>query len=57
VGFNVLEADLAPDAWDWWTQFTLHDRHCRADPAGEAKIIQQDGGRWLSYGYVIAQKF
>lgn len=23
---------------------------------GEAKIIQQDGGRWLTYGYVIARK-
>jgi SAM-dependent methyltransferase len=56
AGFNVLEADLAPDAWDWWTQFTLHDPHCKGDPQGEAKIIQQDGGRWLSYGYVIAQK-
>ncbi len=56
AGFNILEADLAPDASDWWTQFTLNDPHCKADPQGEAKIIQQDGGRWLSYGYVIAQK-
>jgi SAM-dependent methyltransferase len=56
VGFNILEADHAPDAWTWWSQFSLHDPHCQADPNGEAKIIQQDGGRWLSYGYVIAQK-
>ena len=56
AGFNILEADYAPDAWSWWTQFALNDPHCRADPQGEAKIIQKDGGRWLSYGYVIAQK-
>jgi cyclopropane fatty-acyl-phospholipid synthase-like methyltransferase len=56
VGFNILEADLAPDAWNWWMQFVQNDPHCKADPQGEAKIIRQDGGRWLSYGYVIAQK-
>ncbi len=55
-GFNILEADYAPDAWNWWNQFTLHDPHCQADPEGEARIIWQDGGRWLSYGYVIAHK-
>ncbi len=56
AGFKILEADLAPDAWDWWDQFVHNDPYCKADPQGEAKIIQQDGGRWLSYGYVIAQK-
>jgi cyclopropane fatty-acyl-phospholipid synthase-like methyltransferase len=56
MGFNILEADYAPDAWNWWSQFAIHDPHCQADPQGEARIIQQDGGRWLSYGYVIAQK-
>jgi cyclopropane fatty-acyl-phospholipid synthase-like methyltransferase len=56
VGFEVIEAGNAPDAWHWWYEFSRYDPHCKADPAGEAKIIQQDGGRWLSYGYVIAQK-
>jgi cyclopropane fatty-acyl-phospholipid synthase-like methyltransferase len=56
MGFHVLEADHAPDAWNWWNQFVLNDPHCKADPQGEARVIQQDGGRWLSYGYVIAQK-
>jgi SAM-dependent methyltransferase len=56
VGFDLLEADLAPDAWNWWKEFTVHDPHCRADPQGDAEIIRQDGGRWLSYGYVIARK-
>lgn len=56
VGFRILEADYAPPAWDWWNEFVRHDSHCKADPDGEAKIILQDGGRWLSYGYVIAQK-
>ena len=56
AGFHILEADYAPDAWEWWTQFVLNDPHCKADPEGEARIILQDGGRWLSYGYIIAQK-
>lgn len=56
AGFEVLEADYAPDAWHWWDEFTDHDPHCKADPHGEARIIQQDAGRWLSYGYVIARK-
>lgn len=56
AGFSILEADHAPEAWNWWKEFANHDPHCKADPQGEARIIQQDGGRWLSYGYVIAQK-
>lgn len=56
AGFYILESDYAPDAWAWWQEFTDHDPHCRADPDGEALVIRQDGGRWLSYGYVIAQK-
>lgn len=56
AGFHIREAEYAPDAWSWWKDFTDHDPHCKADPQGEAKIIRRDGGRWLSYGYVIAQK-
>lgn len=56
IGFEILEADTAPDAWNWWTQFVENDPHCKADPNGEVKIILQDGGRWLSYGYVIGRK-
>lgn len=56
AGFLVLEADYAPDAWDWWEEFVANDPYCKAEPDGEAKIIRQDGGRWLSYGYVIARK-
>jgi cyclopropane fatty-acyl-phospholipid synthase-like methyltransferase len=56
AGFGVLEADYAPNAWNWWKEFIENDPHCKADPEGEAKIIHQDGGRWLSYGYVIARK-
>lgn len=56
VGFHIQEADYAPDAWSWWSQFAINDPYCQIDPQGEATIILQDGGRWLSYGYVIAQK-
>ncbi len=55
-GFEIIEAGEAPDGWHWWDEFSRNDPHCKADPDGEAKVIQQDGGRWLTYGYVIARK-
>ncbi len=56
VGFEVLEYGNAPDAALWWEEYCVHDPGCKADPQGEPRIIRQDGGRWLSYGYVIARK-
>jgi len=56
TGFEILEAGNAPDGWDWWDQFSKNDPYCKTNPDGEARIIQQDGGRWLTYGYVIARK-
>ena len=56
AGFEIIEAAYAPDAWTWWNEFSRNDPYCKVNPEGEAKIIQQDGGRWLSYGYVIARK-
>jgi cyclopropane fatty-acyl-phospholipid synthase-like methyltransferase len=56
AGFEILDAGIAPDGWRWWEEFSSNDPYCLADPEGEAKIIQQDGGRWLTYGYVIARK-
>jgi cyclopropane fatty-acyl-phospholipid synthase-like methyltransferase len=56
VGFEIVEAANAPDAWPWWDEFSRNDPYCKANPQGEARVIQQDGGRWLSYGYVIARK-
>jgi SAM-dependent methyltransferase len=56
AGFEIVEAGNAPDGWRWWEEFSRNDPHCIADPEGEARIIQQDGGRWLTYGYVIARK-
>jgi cyclopropane fatty-acyl-phospholipid synthase-like methyltransferase len=56
VGFELIEAGNAPDGWRWWDEFSRNDPYCKANPEGEAGIIQQDGGRWLTYGYVIARK-
>ncbi|MCP4641801.1 MAG: methyltransferase domain-containing protein [bacterium] len=56
VGFEVVEADYAPDARLWWEEYARHDVNCRANPEGEPRTIEVDGGRWLSYGYVIARK-
>jgi SAM-dependent methyltransferase len=56
VGFEIMEADYAPDALSWWQEYATYDPDCRAEPEGEARIIRLDGGRWLSFGYVIAGK-
>lgn len=56
MGFTVLEYGEAPDAQAWWLEYSQYDPYCIADPDGEPRIIRQDGGRWLTYGYVIAQK-
>jgi SAM-dependent methyltransferase len=56
TGFDILEAGNAPDGWAWWDQFSRNDPYCKANPEGEARIIQQDGGRWLTHGYIIARK-
>jgi len=51
TGFEVVRADYAPDAWEWWDEFSKFGSGGR-----ESDVIQQDGGRWISYGYVIAKK-
>jgi cyclopropane fatty-acyl-phospholipid synthase-like methyltransferase len=56
VGFEILEADYAPDARLWWEEYAEYDPSCRVEPEGDRKTIQVDNGRWLSFGYVIAKK-
>ncbi len=56
IGFEILEAEYAPDAQAWWEEFAKYDPFCRANPDGEPATIKLDGGRWLSFGYVIARK-
>ena len=52
VGFEILEADYAPDSQEWWQEYAKYD----PDPGEDAIVINKDNGRWLSFGYVIAQK-
>jgi hypothetical protein len=56
VGFEIMEADDAPDALLWWQEYACYDPGCRADPEGEPRTIQVVDGRGLSFGYVIARK-
>ena len=56
VGFDIIEADYSPDARAWWLEYAQYDPFCQVDPQGDPHIIQVDDGRWLSFGYVIAQK-
>lgn len=57
VGFDVLEYGEAPDGYLWWWEYAEYDNDFVAKPDDpEAAIIRQDGGRWITYGYVIARK-
>lgn len=52
AGFKIIEADYAPDAQIWWQEYA---EYC-PDPGDDAIVINQDKGRWLSFGYIIAKK-
>ncbi len=56
AGFEIVEADYAPDAWQWWMDFAKHDPFCKADPDDDPLTLQIDNGRWTSFGYIIARK-
>ena len=56
VGFEVIEADYAPDARLWWQEYAEYDPGCQEDLDGERHAIEVDGGRWMSFGYVVARK-
>ena len=56
AGFEILEAGHAPDARDWWLEYARHDPFCKKDPDGDPKTLDVDGGRWVSFGYIIARK-
>ncbi len=56
IGFKIKESDYSPDAMTWWNEYAEFDPFSRANPDGEAKTIRVDKGRWLSFGYIIAQK-
>ncbi|MBN2733260.1 MAG: class I SAM-dependent methyltransferase [Methanomicrobiaceae archaeon] len=56
AGFEIIEDGYAPDAWQWWTDFAKHDPFCKQDSDDDPKTLEVDGGRWTSFGYVIARK-
>ena len=56
AGFEILESAYAPDAWEWWMAFAKHDLFCKEDPGDDPMTLEVDGGRWTSFGYVIAKK-
>jgi cyclopropane fatty-acyl-phospholipid synthase-like methyltransferase len=56
AGFEIIEAGYAPEAKRWWREFAAHDPFARQKPQEDPKAIEVDGGRWVSFGYVIAKK-
>ncbi len=56
AGFEIIEADYAPEAHKWWMEYAEHDPFCKLDPEGDPKTLTVDDGRWVSFGYVIARR-
>lgn len=56
AGFEIAEANYAPDARQWWTEFALHDPFCKQNPLGDRRTLEVDNGRWTSFGYVIGRR-
>ncbi|MBN1343806.1 MAG: class I SAM-dependent methyltransferase [Phycisphaerae bacterium] len=56
VGFEIVEADYAPDARLWWEEYARYDADGRPGDDPDSEAIRVDAGRWLSFGYVIARK-
>ena len=56
AGFEIIEADYAPDARQWWMAFAEHDPFCKQKPEEDPKTLEVDGGRWTSFGYLIVKK-
>lgn len=56
AGFDIIEADYAPDARDWWIEYAEHDPFCKMKPDEDPLTLKVDDGRWASFGYVIARK-
>ena len=56
AGFEIIEAEYAPDARRWWMEFAAYDPFCRRNPEEDPKTLEVDNGRWASFGYIIARK-
>jgi ubiquinone/menaquinone biosynthesis C-methylase UbiE len=56
TGFNIEEAEYAPDARQWWLSFAEHDPFCKINPHEDPKTLEIDNGRWTSFGYIICRK-
>lgn len=56
AGFDILEAEYAPDARQWWMAFAKHDPFCQQRLEEDPKTLEVDDGRWTSFGYVIGKK-
>lgn len=56
AGFDILESAHAPHARQWWMAFAEHDPFCKKTPEEDPKTLEVDGGRWTSFGYIIARK-
>lgn len=56
VGFEIVEADYALEARQWWDEYAEYDPGCQLEPEQDRRTIRVDNGRWLSFGYVVAKK-
>lgn len=55
VGFEIIEADKAPDAQLWWEEYAKYD-HYASEEGRDSEVIEKDKGRWTTFEYIIAKK-
>lgn len=56
ANFKIIESGHAEDSQIWWEEYAQHDPYCQNENSEEKAAILTDKGRWLSFGYIIAQK-
>jgi cyclopropane fatty-acyl-phospholipid synthase-like methyltransferase len=50
AGVAIIESSYFPEARKWWTEYSAHVREA------ERKLIEADGGRWITLGMVVGEK-
>ncbi|MCX7772566.1 MAG: methyltransferase domain-containing protein [Clostridia bacterium] len=55
AGFKIVDHGYAEDAQTWWDEYSKYNNF-HSDEFEEKMTIKLNQDRWLSFGYVIAQK-
>ena len=53
AGFSIIDSNYCEEANAWWKEYNEFDPF---PDENESKLIKNDNNRWLSFGYIIANK-